>query len=195
MSVGSSRHVRNVVFITLGVAAISLAGAFFFSSSGQEAAAPQDTMPYEAPVDLDTANLPGPTQPILYRHDVHAGQYEMQCQYCHYAVEVSQHPGLPSMSTCMGCHTLVGTQNPEVQKLREMYGEGQVVEWVKVHELPQFVQFPHMRHVNAEIECQECHGPIERMPQVYQYASLKMGWCLDCHYQEEVSTDCSTCHY
>ena len=38
-----------------------------------------------------------------------------------------------------------------------------------------------MRHVNAGVTCQTCHGQIQEMYQVYQYASLNMGWCLTCH--------------
>jgi hypothetical protein len=150
---------------------------------------------FAAPVITDTAALPGPRQPVFYRHDVHAGQYQMDCRYCHFAAEVSQHPGLPTLSTCMGCHLLAGAQLAEVQKVREAYNNRQPIEWIKVHNLPQFVQFPHMRHVKANIACQDCHGPIETMPQVYQFASLKMGWCLDCHEQRNASTDCTVCHY
>lgn len=159
---------------------------------------------YVAPVDVDTAGLPGPVQPIFYRHDIHAGQYQIDCRYCHYAAEVSSSPGLPTLESCMGCHLIVGSGNPEVQKVRDADANGEPVQWVEVHRMAQFVHFPHMRHVvNGEIECQECHGQIERMPQVYQVASLKMGWCVSCHerstYADDperpVSTDCTACHY
>jgi hypothetical protein len=152
---------------------------------------------FEAPVDVDTTGLPGPRQPIFYRHDVHAGQYEMDCRYCHFAAEVSPSAGLPTVSTCMGCHILAGSGNPEVQKLRDHWNERRPIEWVEIHKLAPFVRFPHNRHVlsDKELECQDCHGPIEEMPQVYQYASLKMGWCITCHEKEEVSTDCTVCHY
>ncbi len=146
-------------------------------------------------------------QPIFYRHDVHVGQFEMDCRYCHFAVEVSSSPGLPTTSTCMGCHLLAGAGNPEVEKVRAAWNEQRPIEWVEVHRLSQFVRFPHMRHVLAGIEgdtlpdgtpefwCQTCHGPVQDMPQVYQYASLKMGWCVGCHLEREASTDCTVCHY
>jgi len=47
--------------------------------------------------------------------------------------------------------------------------------------VPEYVHFPHMRHVNAGVTCQTCHGQIQNMPQVYQYSSLNMGWCVNCH--------------
>ncbi len=149
----------------------------------------------QAPVDVDTARLPGPKQPIFYRHDIHAGQYQMDCRYCHFAAEVSSSPGMPTVSTCMGCHLVVGRGNPEVEKLNQAWTERRPIEWVEIHKLAPFVHFPHMRHVQAEITCQTCHGPIETMPQVYQYSSLKMGWCLDCHDKNDVTTDCTACHY
>jgi hypothetical protein len=160
---------------------------------------------YEPPLDLDTAGLPGPVQPILYRHDIHAGQYEMDCRYCHFSAEVSFNPGLPTVSTCMGCHIIAGTANPEVQKIREYWNERRPIEWIEVHTMAPFVRFPHNRHVVSDSgsfgelsiveKCEQCHGPVREMPQVYQYASLKMGWCITCHESEEVSTDCTVCHY
>ena len=189
---------RQVLQLAKSVAAIALVGAIFYTvlKAGQaQQAVPSADANFVAPVDVDTTSLPGPVQPIFYRHDIHAGQYQMDCRYCHYAAEVSSSPGLPSLDTCMGCHLLVGGTNPEVAKLREAFANGEPVEWVEVHELPSFVRFPHMRHVNADIECQECHGQVERMPQVYQVSSLTMGWCLSCHQQQSVSTDCTVCHY
>ncbi len=178
------------------------AGAEVFRTPAQESTPTMGG--YEAPVDVDTAGLPGPRQPIFYRHDIHAGQYEIDCRYCHYAAEVSFSPGLPTVASCYGCHVIVGAGNPEVQKVRDAHTNGVPIEWVEVHSLPQFVHFPHMRHVvNAELECQQCHGEIQRMPQVYQFASLKMGWCVSCHErstyadnpERQVTTDCTACHY
>ncbi len=161
---------------------------------------------YEAPVDVDTAGLPGPTQPIFFRHDIHAGQYQIDCQYCHIYLELSPKPGIPTLSTCLNCHLLphVGAGNPEVAKLRETWESQTPIEWVEVHKLAPFVHFPHQIHVNAaldptgpnaDMDCTTCHGEIERMPQVYQYAPLKMGWCLDCHKERGVTRDCTACHY
>jgi len=153
---------------------------------------------FVAPANVDTARLPGPVQPVFYRHDVHAGQYKMDCRYCHYAAEVSPNPGMPTMRTCMGCHLIVAGDNPEVLKFRDadQTDPKQAVRWIKVHKLPQFVHLPHIRHVKgAGITCQTCHGPVQEMARVYQYSSLKMGWCLDCHKKNKVSIDCTVCHY
>ncbi len=184
----------------LGVAAMIVLAAVT-SGSAQDA---QITGP-TVPVDVDTAGLKGPVQPVFYRHDIHVTQYEMDCRYCHFAAEISSSPGLPTMSTCMGCHLLAGAGNPEVEKMKAAVAEQRPIEWVEVHELSSFVRFPHHRHVNSEKgvfeglepdqKCLECHGPVNEMPRVYKYATLKMGWCLDCHRESGASQDCTVCHY
>lgn len=184
--------------------AVLVAGALRTQTPPQDTGTATDTSAYEAPVDVDTTGLPGPRQPIFFRHDIHAGQYKIDCKYCHAYVERGPNPGMPSTAACMGCHLIVGSGNAEVQKLRDAHAANTPIEWVQVHYLAPFVHFPHMRHVvNGELECKECHGEVERMPQVYQFASLKMGWCVGCHMDKEykgqpghgVTTDCSACHY
>lgn len=194
---------KRLVLGVLTLAAAVIAAAAVSSGEGQGPQIAGDTTaPYEAPVDVDTVNLPGPRQPILFRHDIHAGQYEMDCQYCHINIEISPKPGIPAMVSCRGCHLIVGTGNPEVERLREHFNENRPIEWVEVHKLSPFVHFPHHRHVMAqedegeeELDCETCHGQVDRMPQIYQYASLKMGWCITCHEEREVTTDCTACHY
>ncbi len=69
-------------------------------------------------------------------------------------------------------------------------GETQPVEWVRVHNLPDFVYFNHSQHVSvAGIECQTCHGPIEEMEIVSQYSPLTMGWCINCHKETNVKVE------
>ena len=151
---------------------------------------------------LDTASLRGPRQPIFFRHDRHAGQLKMQCQYCHYTVAVSPEPGIPSIQTCMGCHLVVGGSDSagrtEIRKLREAWNEKQPVEWARIHSLARHVHFPHSRHVNAlgPNACATCHGDVTRMPQVYKVQNVNnMGWCISCHVERDVSRDCTVCHY
>jgi hypothetical protein len=138
-----------------------------------------------------------PEQPIKFPHPVHVQQLGMNCLYCHYSANKSPDPGLPAVGTCMGCHTIIGPNRPardslpartsaELTKLVEYAPIGQPdkwrpIPWIRIHKLPEYVRFPHMRHVNAGVTCQTCHGPVQEMQQVYQYASLNMGWCLTCH--------------
>lgn len=61
------------------------------------------------------------------------------------------------------------------------------IEWVKVHNLPDHVYFNHSQHIKVgKQQCQTCHGNIQEMPEVYQFAELSMGWCINCHRETKV---------
>ena len=138
-----------------------------------------------------------PEQPIPYDHSVHVGKHNIQCQYCHNQVERSRHSNIPSLATCMNCHLQVKTDSPHIQKLREAYDAGKPIEWTRVHMLPDHVMFNHSAHIAKGVNCQTCHGPIEKMQKVYQYSDLSMGWCVNCHRKPEnkAPINCSTCHH
>lgn len=161
----------------------------------------QPRQPFTAPVIRDTGDLRGSRQPIFFRHDVHAGQDRIPCMYCHATVAVASEPGIPAMQTCIGCHIIIGgstdTHRAEIQKVRNAWSDRRPPEWIRIHALPGFVRFPHMRHIKAlgTDSCHTCHGDIASMPQVYQVETLKMGWCTSCHVQRKVSRDCTVCHY
>jgi Class III cytochrome C family len=194
---------RSLAIVLGGVAAGGLAAVLAFSGTtpqAQQAAAPPDSL--TAPVISDTGSLKGPRQPIFFRHDIHAGQFKIQCQYCHYSVNVSPEPGIPTMQTCMGCHLIVGggdtASKAEIQKLRQAWNEKKPVEWVRVHFLPRHAHFPHQRHVKTlgPTACATCHGDVTRMPQVFKVQQVdNMGYCINCHIQRGVSRDCTVCHY
>ncbi len=133
-----------------------------------------------------------PVQPIDFPHPVHVQTLGMNCLYCHYSANKSPDPGMPAVGTCMGCHTIIGPQRParegqpartseEIKKLQDYAAKKQAIPWIRIHKLPEYVHFPHMRHVNAGVTCQTCHGKIQEMARVAQFASLNMGWCLNCH--------------
>lgn len=122
-----------------------------------------------------------PDQPIPFSHKLHAGQFKMPCMYCHVGADKSRHASVPSVNTCMNCHSVVKTDSPYIQQIQKAYKEGKPIEWVRVHELPDHAHFPHNRHIAANISCQTCHGNVQEMEKVYQFAELNMGWCLDCH--------------
>ena len=133
-----------------------------------------------------------PTQPIAFSHPVHVQKLGINCIYCHYTANKSMDPGLPAVSTCMGCHTMVTSSNPlvkkdvgnlaaEIDKLQKYAAQNHPVPWIRIHKVPEYVHFPHMRHVNAGVTCQTCHGQVQKMMPVYQFSSLNMGWCVSCH--------------
>lgn len=122
-----------------------------------------------------------PTQPVPYSHALHAGELGIDCRYCHNTVEKTAFASLPPTQTCMNCHTGIRDKSPKLQPVRDSWATGKPVEWVKVHNLAQYVYFNHSAHVNHGVGCVECHGRIDRMDVVTQAKPLSMGWCLDCH--------------
>ncbi len=150
---------------------------------------------------LQTGGQASGQQPIAFPHDVHAGTLQIPCMYCHYSADQSQDAGIPSMQTCTGCHAPVGNQllfrqdSEELQKLVAYAQQGVPVPWVRIYDLPDYVRFPHMMHVNAGLECQQCHGPVEEMAEIKLAQPLYMGWCVDCHQERQARLDCTVCHY
>lgn len=146
-----------------------------------------------------------PEQPIPFNHKLHAGERKIPCEYCHSSARRAFSSGIPSSNTCIGCHSIVAGKSEEgkkhVQTIRDMYAKNEPIEWVKVHDLPDYVRFPHKRHIlgkeqgGAGLACQECHGPVETMEVLYQHAPLQMGWCISCHKEKEAPLDCAACHY
>ena len=143
-----------------------------------------------------------PEQPILFMHSVHAGENQIPCAYCHYSADRSVDAGIPAVRVCVGCHvpgsSVAGASpataqlafpsaerdslwNAEATKLVGYWQRQEAIPWVRVHKLPEHVRFPHDMHVNAGLECATCHGPVQEMEEVYQFSSLQMGWCIDCH--------------
>jgi hypothetical protein len=142
-----------------------------------------------------------PAQPLAFSHRIHAGEARVPCLYCHSAATTSRHAGIPPANVCMNCHTLLTRQTRELQKLREAVQQQRPMQWIKVHNLPDFVHFNHSRHVaGGGVTCQQCHGDVAEMDQMRQAAPLTMGWCLDCHSARGVTTttgntDCARCHH
>ncbi len=137
-------------------------------------------------------------QSIAFPHNTHAGEYQIDCQYCHFSVERSKSAGMPPVASCMGCHTFVeGQQNPEeVAKLREYWDARQPIPWSRVYKVADHVYFPHMRHVSAGVDCATCHGNVEEIGVIERLNQpLTMGWCLSCHIDMGASIDCTVCHY
>jgi mono/diheme cytochrome c family protein len=200
-----------------------------------------------------------PDQPINFSHAIHAGENQIDCQYCHDGARRSKHAVIPATNTCMNCHSAIkngsnfGTAeltkiyvssgyDPSTNKYIEDYdklseseieaiytkwisesyladkglttldkkGEKLVeeqwsdimssltngqkkslqgpIEWIRIHNLPDHVYFNHAQHVTVGgVECQTCHGKVEEMSVVQQYAPLSMGWCINCHRQTQVN--------
>lgn len=133
-----------------------------------------------------------PKQPIAFSHQIHAGQFEIDCKYCHTGVTKGKSATIPSVNVCWNCHNQIRqgsiTGEGEIAKIVKAYETNTPVEWVRVHNLPDLAYFNHAQHVNVGgVECQTCHGPIETMDVVRQHSLLTMGWCIDCHRNTDVN--------
>ncbi len=156
-----------------------------------------------------------PIQPIAFSHKIHSGDNKIDCQYCHSTAKHSKHSGIPSVNICMNCHKSISEYNgpvtaeadkafydDEIQKIYDAIGwdkeklayiegyEQKPIEWIRIHNLPDFAYFNHSQHVTVGgLQCQTCHGPVEEMEEVAQFSPLTMGWCLDCHITTEVNVE------
>ena len=120
-------------------------------------------------------------QPVPFSHEHHVAGLGIDCRYCHTAVEVSSFAGIPPTATCMNCHSQIWSGSDVLKPLRDSFQTGTPIRWTRVHNLPDFVYFDHSIHVNKGVGCATCHGPVDRMPLMWQDQTLQMEWCLNCH--------------
>jgi hypothetical protein len=133
-------------------------------------------------------------QPVKFDHRHHVRDDGIACLYCHDGARRDRFAGVPDAATCMGCHDQIWTDNPELRPVREAVASGKSIVWNRVDDLPDHVFFHHGVHVQAGVECAECHGRVDLMPQVYAPNAMTMSWCLECHRARGAPTNCSTCH-
>lgn len=183
---------RNKAYLLMVIIVLFMAGGYFLVEGAMGLGRQQDYQP---------------VQPIYYSHKVHAGTNQISCLYCHSGAQDSKHSNIPSVNVCMNCHMAIkeyageplfredGTSvnpNAEIQKLYKYAGwnpglkkydkPGTPIEWTRIHNLPDFVYFNHSQHVKVgRVQCQTCHGEIQKMGEVKQFADLSMGWCVNCH--------------
>lgn len=188
---------RNKAYILVAVIVLFFIGGYFLIN---------------AAIGLGRQKGYQPIQPIYYSHKVHAGTNQISCLYCHSSAQDSKMAGIPPVNVCMNCHMAIkeyagepitredGTSvngTAEIQKLYQYAGwnpgtkkydkPGKPIEWTRIHNLPAHVYFNHSQHVKVgKQQCQTCHGPIQQMPEVHQFADLSMGWCINCHRETKV---------
>ena len=154
----ASLVLTGLIVIALGVTLDQLQGSPWVTRQGQRA-----------------------EQPVPFSHKHHVMGLGLQCQYCHTSVEKSSYAGIPPTKTCMNCHAQIWTNAQLLEPVRASYRSGQSLQWTRVNQLPDFVFFNHSIHVTKGVGCNTCHGPVDRMPLMYQAESLQMEWCLGCH--------------
>ena len=196
---------KNKVYITMASVLFFVIGGFYVTKGA---------------IGLGRQKGYQPVQPIYYSHKVHAGINQINCLYCHGSAWESKTAGIPAVNICMNCHKAINeyVKGPklynengdeingtsEIAKLYKASGfdpknpskwdpsKAKPIEWVKIHNLPDYVYFNHSQHIRAgKVQCQTCHGEITAMDEVKQASELSMGWCVNCHRQTKVDFDYS----
>jgi len=124
-------------------------------------------------------------QPVQFSHKHHVGDDGVDCRYCHTSVETAASAGMPSTAVCMNCHKQIWAESPYLEPVRASLRTGRPIEWIRVHDLPDYAYFNHSIHVHKGVGCSTCHGQVDEMPIAYQAATLQMEWCLECHRKPE----------
>ena len=163
-------------------------------------------VPNAVPPRGDHAGVDVP-QPIEFPHDVHTSINEINCMYCHTYSRRSAVAGIPPTSKCMGCHSVIATDKPRIQKLTEYWEKNEPPPWNKVHDVPDFVHFSHEKHLqrfvfenegmdvdNVSEVCAFCHGDVKQMTVAKKVKPLNMGFCVRCHEANDGPFDCWKCH-
>lgn len=166
----------RLVFVAIAVVVVAIIGLALFAVTSTQAA---------------------PEQPIAFNHESMV-QKGIPCVFCHTTVTKSPVAGIPSVEKCIGCHTTNPNNSPDIAKLTDYWTKQQPVPWVRVNQLPRFVYFSHEVHVvNAQLNCERCHGDVGHMTVTKPAVTMNMGFCLSCHQQQPNAkqlTDCLTCH-
>ena len=140
---------------------------------------------------------PEPEQPIEFPHDTHVKNGIACTEYCHESVTMGPRAGLPSVRTCMICHTAIATDRPRIQQITKMQEQGLDLAWQRVFGYPEeaHIKFNHAPHIRAKVECATCHGNIAEQTVAERNVELTMGTCVNCHTERNAPTDCLTCHF
>jgi hypothetical protein len=157
------------------IARVSMFGAVFLIAGVLWAALQMQRSPYFTYAGVSRM------QPVPFSHKHHYAGLGIDCRYCHTSVEVSSFAGIPPTKTCMNCHSQIWFNAPMLEPVRESYRSGRSLVWTRANALPDFVYFDHSIHINKGVGCNTCHGAVDKMPLMYNQASLQMEFCLDCH--------------
>lgn len=137
----------------------------------------------------------GARQPISFSHRVHAGKKEIGCVMCHPGVLRTPEADLPPVQTCMPCHSRIAIHYPEIEKVRQHYEQSQPIRWVRITNLPDLAHFDHSMHIASGVDCGKCHGDVKAMDRIVLSPKFTMGFCIECHWQNNATHDCFACHY
>jgi hypothetical protein len=177
----------------LALAAVWLAVPLVLSSGlqAQRTAVAPDGKPF---VPANLAEHQAPVQPIPYNHKLHLA-LGLECKTCHTNPDPGKLMTYPATSTCMTCHTAVAKTKPAIQKLASFAKSQEAVPWVRVYAVLPGVNWTHLKHLEAGMKCETCHGQVSQMEVMSEVMGVTtMGVCIRCHAANNAPTVCQTCH-
>ena len=137
---------------------------------------------------------PTPQQPLPFSHKTHAGDMKLQCKMCHPNPDPGETMRIAPAAVCMQCHSSIKTDSPAVQRLAAFAKNDREIKWVRVYEIPSYVNFSHRTHLTAGNQCEDCHGPVATRDQLAREGNISMGGCMECHRVKKAGLDCTFCH-
>lgn len=194
-----------VAIVVVGALIVAAASSVERQRQADSSSTPPKDLGYAQPSEAyEGADVP---QPIAFSHQVHAGDNQINCLYCHTYARRSAVAGIPPTSKCMGCHSHIADDKPEIERLTALWEDGKSPRWKKVHDMPDFVRFTHERHLDrllfanpkvdiadAAAVCATCHGDLTTMTVAKKSKPLTMGYCVRCHEANQGPADCADCH-
>ena len=153
------------------------------------AAAPQD-----APTRPDAMTAAPIVQPLPFSHKTHL-TLKLACTFCHANPDPGNQMLLPVATSCMGCHTRVAVDKPDIQQLAKFALAKEPIPWRLIYSVPSFVYWSHRTHLEGGVPCEMCHGDVAQMEVITKVKNVtSMAGCVACHRQKEAPTGCETCH-
>ena len=149
---------------------------------------------FSAAVAYSAAETTPVGQPISFSHKQHIETAHTKCGDCHKLAPSGEVVSIPTGKSCMACHMEIDKNSPAIKELKAYVDEKQPVPWVRVYEIPSFVDFSHKTHLDAGAKCGTCHGPVATRDRLWRETDLSMGGCVSCHRAKGANTDCHTCH-
>jgi len=141
-----------------------------------------------------TSNAPpAPAQPIPFSHKQHIA-LKLQCKMCHANPDPGESMGIAQASVCMQCHSSIKADSPSIQKLAGFAAQNRNIPWVRVYQIPGYVDFSHKTHLSSGATCESCHGQVAQRDVLFRETNISMGACMECHRQHKAPIDCTACH-
>jgi len=135
-------------------------------------------------------------QPIPFPHKTHL-EKKAVCADCHESADKGPIAGIPSVKTCMICHSQIATDKPLIKQVTGYSEKGIEIPWQRVYGFTReaHVRFNHAPHIRASVDCATCHGDLAKQTVAERVVNHSMGFCVNCHKQKSASNDCLTCHF